>query len=35
MIRFLAAVGLVLAAAYVALALQLIPIPPRGTSARP
>lgn len=33
--RGVAAVGLVLAAAYVALTLQLIPFPSRGSSARP
>lgn len=33
--RLVAAVGLALAAAYVALTLQLIPIQPRGQSARP
>lgn len=33
--RGVAAVGFVLAAAYVALTLQLIPLPHRGTSARP
>lgn len=32
--RLLAAVGLALAAAYLALTLQLIPTSPRGTSAR-
>lgn len=34
MTRFLAAVGFVLAAAHVALTLQLIPFAPGGTSAR-
>lgn len=33
--RLLAAVGVVLAAAYLALTLQLIPIPSRGSAARP